>query len=249
MSETIDYESPPPQALAAEKPLLPRIAVGVVLLALIVTALATLHGTELGHRLMEHPRHFAGELRSLTHRRPLLAFAVFIGVYLIASELVLPVWWLQVLGGMGFGLFYGTAICLVASSIGSVLAAVTSRWLAADFFHRKVEPKMQNLRKIDRMLGHNGFLVVMATRLTHFLPFGLTNYAFGILEIPLRDIFIGTILGGIPAAAFYVAVGAGYNPMRNWKFDLIVGGINVFLLIPLVLRYTKPEWFKKWGLE
>jgi uncharacterized membrane protein YdjX (TVP38/TMEM64 family) len=244
MTAPIDYESPPPA-----KPLLPRILVAFAILAMIVSAVVVLRGTAVGHRLMENPRLLAKDVRWFTTIWPVLSVFAFIGLYLLLAELALPVWWLQVLGGIAFGLIYGSVLCLIASSTGAVLTAATSRWLAGDVFHRRIEPKMVQLRQLDRLLGHNGFLVVMTARLTHFLPFGLCNYTFGLLEISFRDIFVGTILGGIPATAVYVALGAGYNPMRNWKFDLIIGSINVLLLVPLALRYMKPEWFKKVGLE
>ena len=70
------------------------------------------------------------------------------------------------------------------------------------------EAKHTRLRALDEKMGHNGLLIVMASRLMHFLPFGVSNYLFGITRITLMDVILGTFLGNAPAIAFYVAVGA-----------------------------------------
>jgi uncharacterized membrane protein YdjX (TVP38/TMEM64 family) len=98
-------------------------------------------------------------------------------------------------------------------------------------------------------LGHNGFLVVMAVRLMHINPFGLSNYAMGLTRIRAREAAIGTLLGNIPAVAFYVGVGGGYRPWKNWHFTGGLVLVNILLLIPLALRYYKPQWFRRIGLE
>jgi uncharacterized membrane protein YdjX (TVP38/TMEM64 family) len=245
-------EAPTIPEPAARGRALPRIVAAVALLLLLAAVIIAARTTPAGRHLLsnwDHPRQLAADVRRVTASRLVLAAVVYVGLYLLLSVLLLPIWWLQPVSGIVFGLYYGFALSLFASSIGAVLTAAISRWIAADFFHRRVESRLGDLRKLDQILGHNGLLVVMSSRLTHFVPFGLSNYAFGLLEMSLPDIFIGTILGGVPATAFYVALGVMHNPLRNWKFDLIVGTVNVLLLVPLALRYTKPEWFKKWGLE
>ena len=122
-------------------------------------------------------------VRQLAADRPAAAAAVFVAVYLALAVLALPIAWWQLIGGFAFGLWYGAALSLVSSTAGAVAAAALARVLAADYFHRRVEAKLTKLRQLDRLLGHNGFLVVMTSRLIHFLPFGLSNYAFGLLEI------------------------------------------------------------------
>src|SRR5581483_7328982 len=103
--------------------------------------------------------------------------AVFIGIYLVLAVGALPVWPLQAVGGMAFGLWEGGGLSLIASTAGSVISVAISRWIAAEWFHDRIERKMKALPKLDETMGHNGFLVVMTVRLIHTLPFGLCNYA------------------------------------------------------------------------
>ena len=133
--------------------------------------------------------------------------------------------------------------------MSSGCGALVSRLVVGEWFHSKVEARRARLREIDERLGHNGFLVVMATRLMHFVPFGAANYLFGLSRISLIDVVLGTLLGNIPAIAFYVAVGSGIHPLRNWRFMAGLAAVNVVLLVPVALRYWKPEWFRKIGVE
>jgi uncharacterized membrane protein YdjX (TVP38/TMEM64 family) len=122
-----------------------------------------------------------------------------------------------------------------------------SRWIAADWFHKRIENRMEKIRKLDEMLGHNGLLVVITVRLIHVLPFGLCNYALGITQVSLLDIAIGTLLGHIPAISFYVGMGTPY--FRDWRFFVVLASINVILLAPWLLRYFSSQRFKKIGVE
>jgi uncharacterized membrane protein YdjX (TVP38/TMEM64 family) len=89
----------------------------------------------------------------------------------------------------------------------------------------------------------------MAARLMHFLPFGLSNYLFGITRIKLAEVAAGTFLGTIPSISIWVLPGAGIHVRDNWWIMALIGLLNVLLLIPILLRYVKPEWFKKIGVE
>jgi uncharacterized membrane protein YdjX (TVP38/TMEM64 family) len=194
-------------------------------------------------------RSLYNQLRPFLSRHIILAPLAYLGIYLVLAVTALPVWPLQVLGGMGFGLYEGAALSLTGSTIGSVATVAMSRWLAADWFHDRIERRMHQLKKLDETMGHNGFLVVMTVRLIHLLPFGLCNYALGLTFVSYRDVILGTLLGGIPAVLWYVGLGTASSPLHNWRLDTVIGTLNLVLLLPLILRYLRPQWFKKIGVE
>src|SRR5436189_208574 len=78
------------------------------------------------------------------------------------------------------------------------------------WFHGKVESRLAKVRELDKKLGNNGFLLVMTVRLTHFAPFGLSNYIFGLIGVSVADVALGSLLGNLPAIT--VTVTAGSNP-------------------------------------
>ena len=219
-----------------------RFAAMLVLVALIAAALCALFFTDRGNILMHQPRLLRTDVLRLVARHPLTAPLAYIGAYIIFGVLALPLWWLQILGGCAFGLPIAVIYSQFASVIGAVAAARFSHWLAADWFHQ-LEARLARLRALDETFGHNGLLVVMAVRLSHVLPFGLSNYAFGLTTMRSRDIAWGTLLGGLPAVSTYVAIGVGGHPLSDWRYVTGIVILNAVMIIPLAVHYLsrRPE--------
>ncbi len=169
----------------------------------------------------------------------IVAPLLFLLAYVSCALLALPVWWLQVLAGFGFGLVMGIGWSLAGAVAGTVLAMSASRWLGAERMTRRAAGRLRTLRRLDRRLGRNGLLVVMAVRLCYVLPFGLSNYLFGITRMTVRDAALGSLLGGFPAIAVYVAIGVDPRLLTSPRFIVTVAGVNVLLLLPLALRYRR----------
>jgi uncharacterized membrane protein YdjX (TVP38/TMEM64 family) len=228
-----------------------RIILIVLLAATITAAFYWLLATDQGRQYLDRQSLHADGLRfyGWVQQHPLRAPAAFVCLYFLLAILALPLWWLQILGGYGFGIYLGVLWCQIASTFAAPATLGLSNTLLGKWFRAKIESRRARLALLDEKLGHNGLLVVMAVRLMHVNPFGLSNYAMGLTRIRPRQAAIGTLLGNIPAVAFYVGVGAGLRPWKNWAFIAALASINILLLIPLALRYYKPQWFRKIGLE
>lgn len=235
-----------------------RILVFCLLICAIITGVCLLMFTHHGQAIRDDPRHFVNEtFLGWIHKHPIHAALWFFGLYILMTLLLLPVWSIQMMCGFAlsriFGTFWGVLVavvmCQVAATIAALITFHFSHWLAADWFHKKIETKMHKVRLLFEKLGHNGFLLVMAVRLMHMIPFALSNYIFGLLSITSADILIGTLLGGIPGVLLYVTLGAHPRIVGNWRFVGVMVIINVILIIPIALRYLKPQWFKKIGVE
>jgi uncharacterized membrane protein YdjX (TVP38/TMEM64 family) len=231
------------------RPRIIRTAVLVFIAVAILTATALLLGTEQGRQLLHDPQAHGRRVRGWVTAHPIIAPAVYISAYVLVGLLALPIWWLEVLAGFGFGLPLGTVWSLVARMIAATGSAALSRFLLANWFHTRVESHMQRLHKLDEQLGHNGLLVVSAIRLAHFLPFGIANYAFGLTTISLRDVAIGTVLGSVPIVMAYVTIGAARHLLSDWRYVGSIALLNMVLLAPLAVRYLRPDWFKRMGIE
>ena len=107
-----------------------------------------------------------------------------------------------------------------------------------DWLHRIIGAgkSAQRLRRAVELLGENGLLVVFVCRLSYPIPYGVSNYLFGLTGIKLRDIAIGTALGGTPVYAGWVAAGARPEWLSRWEFWVTVIGVNLVLLVPLVVH-------------
>ena len=227
----------------------PRAAAVVLLCGWATATVWVLFATPAGRAVRDDPRRAAAHLRGFVQAHAVESATTFAGAYLALAVLCLPVWWLQVFAGVAFGFWSGGGLCLTASAASAAVTAALSDWFAGEWFHAKIEAKRDRLRWLDETLGHNGFLVVMTVRLAHVVPFGLSNVALGLSRVSTRDVLLGTLLGNVPAVAVYVGLGAGYHPLTNWRFDAAVGMVNLLLLVPLALRYLRPAWFRRIGVE
>jgi len=225
------------------------IVIALLLLAAIAFAYFwyyTPAGTEMRHNRVVHHWMIA---------HPLIAPLALVGLYMLLSlTIALPVWPVQVIAGRSLGLVEGIIVCEIGSTLAAGLSAWMAEWAFGDFFATRVENKITKLRELEQKLDHNGLLVVMATRLLHVVPFGLSNYLFGLLHISARSVMLGTFLGNLPAVCWYVGLGAfsdlGWsNLSKHWIFFTILAVINLLLLGLLRLRYRRPEWFRRMGIE
>ncbi len=222
-----------------------RLLVLILLIFLAIACAFFLFGTKQGHDLRHHPH----KLHDFVHSHRIAIIAIFMAVYLVMAILAMPVWWLQILSGYIFGLVGGIFMSQICYTLAAVATKHLAHWLAGQYVHEKLEAKREKLRKLDEKLGHNGLLVVMAVRLSHVIPFGLSNYVFGLSRISTVDIAIGSFLGGFPAASFYATFGANRHLFKDWRYDVSLVCVNLLLLVPLLLRYLQPQWFKRIGVE
>jgi uncharacterized membrane protein YdjX (TVP38/TMEM64 family) len=222
-----------------------RLLVLILLILLAIACAIFLFGTTQGHDLRHHPH----KLHDFVHGHRIAVIAIFVAVYLTMAILAMPVWWLQILSGYCFGLIGGIAMSQICYPLAAVITRNLAHWLAGQYVHEKLEAKREKLRRLDEKLGHNGLLVVMAVRLSHVIPFGLSNYVFGLSRISTKDIAVGSFLGGFPAASLYATLGANRHLLRDWRYDVSLICVNLLLLLPLLLRYLQPQWFKRIGVE
>lgn len=253
-SSAADSPLPSPAPATAEAAAVPRpptrihvalrVAALVVLIGLAVAGAYVLFATPVGSHLRN---------RELVHewvqRHRVITPLLLVGLYVLLTVVMLPVWELQIAAGYGMGLVTGIVWCEIGAALGAVASMLLSRWLVGEWFRARYESRMAKLHVVLEKLGHNGLLVVMGVRLCHILPFGLSNYLFGLTRITAMDVIIGTIGGNLPTIAIGVALGVGNHLLREWTFWVTLVAVNLVLLLPLALRYLKPEWFRRIGVE
>lgn len=109
--------------------------------------------------------------------------------------------------GFVFGFWIGSLVITISIAVGSTGAFLIGRYL----FSERVSTKLmrhEKLRRLDKGLGHDGWKIVLLTRLVPGFPFKLSNYFFGITSISLRGFFVGNMLGIIPIMLLNVYVGS-----------------------------------------
>jgi len=135
-----------------------------------------------------------------------VAWAVYIGAYVCAAVLLIPGSILTLAAGFLFGLPLGVALVSAGSVLGATAAFLVGRFFARDWVAERIAqlPKFQAL---DHAARQDGFMIVFLARLSPLFPFNLLNYGLGITGVRLRDYFLASWIGMLPATVLYVYIG------------------------------------------
>lgn len=130
---------------------------------------------------------------------------VFILLYAGATVLLIPGSLLTLGAGLVFGLFWGSLYVLLGASLGATLAFLLGRYGLRSWVERQLAKRPQ-FAALDRAIGQQGWRIVVLTRLSPLIPFGLLNYALGLTPIAFKDYLLG--FGGmLPGTVMYVYLG------------------------------------------
>lgn len=133
--------------------------------------------------------------------------AILVAAYVVACILMVPGSILTLSAGAIFGVAAGAAVVTVGSTLGAAAAFLVGRYLARDWIALKVSGYPRFVA-IDEAVGHNGFKIVLLTRLSPLFPFNMLNYIYGLTAIRLGKYVLATWIGMIPATFMYVYLGS-----------------------------------------
>ncbi len=135
------------------------------------------------------------------------AILAFAAVYIAATALSLPgSSILTMTAGFLFGPILGTAIAVVAATVGATLLFAIARTSLGEIFRDRSEGALARLKE---GFGKGAFNYLLFLRLVPLFPFWLINLAAAFLDVPLRTFVLGTAIGIVPGAAVYASVGSG----------------------------------------
>ena len=241
MDQTIDSKNRP--SPRKHVPTQVRVFLLTLLVGVIIAAFYGVSHSALADKLKDRTTllHWANDhsknILDWVTAHPITAPTWLIVVYVASTLLMLPVWPCQLAAGYCFGLVFGIIWCEIGAVIGAMAALELSHLLVGHWFRARYESRFEKLQRINDKLGHSGLFVVMGIRLCHMLPFGLSNYLFGLTTITVASVALGTFGGGMPAIGVYVILGAGRA--KDWRPWAVIATINVLLLIPIAMRYFK----------
>ena len=132
---------------------------------------------------------------------------IFIGIYMVLVMFLVPSVLFTLRAGFLFGPFVGAASVVIAATLGAINAFFISRYLFSD----RVQGYLRNHKKlkiVNDEFVHEGWKVILFTKLLPFSPLKLSNYFFGSTNFSLADFTIGTFLGIIPSTFIIVYVGS-----------------------------------------
>ncbi len=139
------------------------------------------------------------------------AGVLFVFLFAGLSMLGLPLIPFALAGGALFGMAGGMAGIVIGSSLGATGGFLCSRYLARQRFARLLE-KNRKFFLIDDAIRREGWKIVGLLRMCP-LPFGLSNYAYGLTGISFPHYLAATIVGMLPGETVFVYLGTAGRRM------------------------------------
>lgn len=135
------------------------------------------------------------------------ALLLFTLVMAVVVVLLLPGVFFTTGAGFVFGLVEGSLCVVVGTTLGATLAFLIARYLFGQRARRFLMSHSK-LQLVSEEMGANGWKIVLLTRLIPFFPGKISNYFFGLTQIPLPGYIGGSLLGFIPFSIHNVYLGS-----------------------------------------
>ena len=135
-----------------------------------------------------------------------LGILIFGVVFGVAAILMVPCLPLTLLAGFTFGWLGGLGAVMIGIAIGAAFGFLAVRLLARGAVARKIEGHPQ-FKAIDGAIAKDGWKIVGLLRMCP-VPFGLTNYLYGLTGIDFWRYMLATLVGMLPGNMMFVYLGA-----------------------------------------
>ena len=159
-------------------------------------------------------REMAESVFSWIQENPNVSWLVFLGLYILATVLLLPGSVLTIGGGWLFGFMEGLVVVSLSSTLAASCSFLIGRYLARAWVEGKISEDGR-YRSLDRAIGERGFFVVLLTRLSPLFPYNLLNYAWGISSVRISRYVLASWIGMIPGTLLYVYLGAAASDISQ----------------------------------
>ena len=167
-----------------------------------------------------------------------LGIFYFFLFYTLAEVLAIPAIPLTASAGYLFGLKVGTATVLLSASVAASISFLIGRTALRPYVEGLLE-KYPKFKALDKIIGKDGFRLILLLRLSPLFPFALSNYLYGVTSVDFLSYFWGTLLGFAPGTIAYVYTGEigkaltlGGGESQPWYIyaaglSLLVGFISI----------------------
>jgi uncharacterized membrane protein YdjX (TVP38/TMEM64 family) len=163
-----------------------------------------------------------------------LLFAVFAAL----SALALPgCSVLALAAGLCLGLWQGTLLVGLASTLGATLSFLAARHFWRDTVRRRWGHRLQG---VEEGLRRDGVNYLFSLRVAPIIPYALVNPLMGLSAMPTSRFFAVSFLGMLPGSAVYVYAGTVLGQVKQWQ-DLFTPAL-VWAFVALAAL----PWLARW---
>lgn len=180
-------------------------------------------------------------LKTMVEENIVAALALYIIITIVGCVvLALPGVTFAVIAGMLFGPIWGIFACLLATTVGAMLAFLVGKFFLKD----AVKPMLEKNKLMKKLLfsddRKSDIIILMITRMVPIFPYNLQNFAYGITDIGFWKYSILTFVFMFPGVSFFTIGAAGLTAGEDkWKYFLIAGVLAVAVTVAGLLIKKK----------
>ncbi|MFH0343216.1 MAG: TVP38/TMEM64 family protein [Chromatiales bacterium] len=165
-------------------------------------------------------------------------------IYTVAIALSLPgAALLSLVTGFLFGRWVGTAVIVVAATLGGTLVFLGARFLFGEIAHKRLEHRAA--AKILHGFQQDAFHYLLFLRLVPLFPFWLVNLAPAFTQIRTRTYVTATAIGIVPGS--FVFANLGQSLGRLDSLNNVLSTEVIVALVLLAVLALVPVSLKKFG--
>lgn len=196
-----------------------------------------------------------GALNELYQNNQIMFLAGFFLLYFAVASFSLPgAGVLTLVAGVLFGTVTGVILVSFASTLGSTMAFLMSRFVIGDTVRQKYG---ESLKKIDQGIEKEGWFYLLTLRLIFVIPFFVINVVMGLTKMRTLTFMIVSQIGMLPGTFVYVYAGAAAgNSLQGAEGvgDLVstnaLIALGLLIALPFVAKFLLLpvlQWFiRRW---
>ena len=159
-------------------------------------------------------------------------YAVFFVINIIITAFALPFAAIKtILAGVLFGLIPGVLLTSFASSIGSTLCFLMSRFVLRNYIENKYQKYVE---KVNSGIIKDGVFYLFFLRLSPIFPFFIVNLIFGLTKMKATTFYFISQIGMLIGTVVFVNAGVQLAKINSINDILSFNIIISFMLIGLV---------------
>ena len=157
----------------------------------------------------------------------------YIGLFTVLPAFFFPVAVLALAGGLLFGLWKGALYTFIGAVLNCTLMFLAARYIGRDRVEALIRKKLSEAwqRRLERIGGRDGVLLLILLRLIPAVPYNLINYTFGLTGMSYGSYILASALGIIPGTFAFINIGDKALEPGSPDFWIALGLLAMLLAV------------------
>ena len=211
---------------------------------LVMIGITAFFALDLGHYLqLDFIKRSQASIQSLYAAQPAAVMLGFGAVYVAATALSFPgATVLTLAAGAVFGLWWGTLVVSIASTMGATLAMLAARYVLRDALETRFS---QRLAEVNRGIEREGPFYLFTLRLLPVIPFFVLNLLMGLTRMRPWTFFWVSQLGMLAGTLVFVNAGtqlARIDALSDILSPALLASFGLLAALPWLLKVALARW-------